>query len=243
MIAPIIHRGISTIKPTPTPLGTDKRAQPDAAMVDNRDMGHRHALWLIAPILLAVAARLLASSQLPAARRDGPPPDCRRWIQLGTGPEVRCLDLGWSQLRVPRRCLRTLWRARLRSGDRVVASADGTSCEVRRMDPALIRTLGIAVDVNRAGLKELATLAGVGPGLARQILAHRRRHGRFRRKDELLKVRGIGPGKLRRMESRLIVGPDSPTNLPAAPIDPWENPSFPAKMGIRGGIRAPQRPE
>jgi len=95
------------------------------------------------------------------------------------------------------------------------------------MDARLILSLDIPVDVNRAGPKELATLPGVGPALARRILAHRQRRGPYHRRHELLEVRGIGPGKLRRMKSRLLIRPEPH----AALIDPWENKDFPAKMG------------
>ena len=78
-------------------------------------------------------------------------------------------------------------------GDRILVKDGSPKCEVRRMDAPLILSLGIAVDVNRAELPELATLPGVGPGLARRIAAHRQRHGPYRQKDEVLRVRGIGP--------------------------------------------------
>ncbi len=71
------------------------------------------------------------------------------------------------------------------------------------MPAQLIATLGLRVSLNRANARELATLPGVGPKLARRILTHRRRHGPFRRPEDLLAVRGIGQRLLFRLRSRL----------------------------------------
>lgn len=66
-----------------------------------------------------------------------------------------------------------------------------------------IVTLGLPVDINRAGIAELATLPGVGRGLARRIRNHRRRRGPFGRPEDLLEVRGIGRRLLHRLRPRL----------------------------------------
>ena len=47
------------------------------------------------------------------------------------------------------------------------------------------------VSLNEASRAELETLPGVGPGLAARIVEHRERHGRFRRAEHLMLVRGI----------------------------------------------------
>ena len=43
----------------------------------------------------------------------------------------------------------------------------------------------------------LQALPGVGPALARRIVAHREAHGPFRRPADLLRVPGIGAKRLR----------------------------------------------
>ncbi|MGW6915543.1 helix-hairpin-helix domain-containing protein [Kitasatospora sp. NPDC054939] len=48
------------------------------------------------------------------------------------------------------------------------------------------------ISLNRATLEQLDTLPGVGPTLARRILAHRQAHGPFRSLDQLRQVGGIG---------------------------------------------------
>jgi competence ComEA-like helix-hairpin-helix protein len=49
------------------------------------------------------------------------------------------------------------------------------------------------IDVNSAGVAELSVLPGIGPGLAKRIVAHRNEHGPFRSIDDLSDVGGIGP--------------------------------------------------
>ena len=48
------------------------------------------------------------------------------------------------------------------------------------------------LDINGADASALQTLPGVGPGLARRIVASRERHGPFRKPEDLLRVSGIG---------------------------------------------------
>lgn len=61
------------------------------------------------------------------------------------------------------------------------------------------------VAVNRAGAEELAALPGIGPVLAQAIVAERERSGPFRRAEDLLRVRGIGPATLARLRDRIAL--------------------------------------
>jgi len=54
--------------------------------------------------------------------------------------------------------------------------------------------LGQPMDLNRAGIRDLLLLPGIGPGLARRIVQDRRRNGPFRSPEDLSRVKGI-PGK------------------------------------------------
>ena len=47
------------------------------------------------------------------------------------------------------------------------------------------------VSLNTASREEIERLPGVGPVLAARIVEHRERHGRFRRAEHLLMVRGV----------------------------------------------------
>ena len=52
------------------------------------------------------------------------------------------------------------------------------------------------LDLNLVDEAQLETLPGVGPAIARAVVAFRQRRGRFRSVDELIDVPGIGPAKL-----------------------------------------------
>jgi competence protein ComEA len=55
------------------------------------------------------------------------------------------------------------------------------------------------VRLNSAGAEELATLPGIGPSRAAEIVADRRRHGPFRRLEDLERIPGIGPRTVERL--------------------------------------------
>lgn len=60
------------------------------------------------------------------------------------------------------------------------------------------------VDLNQADAKELETLPGIGPTLASRIVEDRRRAGPFSTPEDLLRVPGIGPAKLKRIRSLIL---------------------------------------
>ena len=141
----------------------------------------------------------------------GPTPrlrPCRAWVQVAPpeGP-LACLDgppaAALIRRGVSRRCAGDAgWLARLRPGDAV--SRGPAPCRVSRMDAERLALLGLPVDLARGDAAELATLPGVGPGLAARIVAHRRDAGGYRQVEDLLGVRGLGPGLLRRLRSRVL---------------------------------------
>ncbi|HEX9970116.1 MAG TPA: helix-hairpin-helix domain-containing protein, partial [Acidimicrobiales bacterium] len=59
------------------------------------------------------------------------------------------------------------------------------------------------VDLNTATVEQLEALPGVGPSIARAIVEHRTRHGRFRSVEDLLDVPGIGESKLNALRQRV----------------------------------------
>lgn len=59
---------------------------------------------------------------------------------------------------------------------------------------------GRTVNVNTATAEDLERLPGIGPVLARRIIAHRDQQGLFRTLDDLLQVQGFGRRLLRRLE-------------------------------------------
>ncbi len=203
------------------------RRNGDRGKADNASMDHRHAMWLVGPLLLALASRLLAGDhRLPYS--SGPPPArCRRWVQVEPpGSGLVCLDSRpASRLRaagVSRACLRALLERGHRRGPRAERRSSGrlgpglprpgdavraprsAHCRLARMAPAKIEALGLPVDLNSASAQELRILPGVGPRLARRILRQRHENGPFGRPQDLLHVKGVGPRLLARIIPRIL---------------------------------------
>lgn len=69
------------------------------------------------------------------------------------------------------------------------------------------------LDPNRAPAGELDRLPGVGPATARAVVEHREEEGAFRRPEDLLAVRGIGPATLARIRPSLDFSRGLPAHL------------------------------
>ena len=88
--------------------------------------------------------------------------------------------------------------------------------------PALARKSlppGEKVDLNRAGVVELMRLPGVGQRRAQAIVAQRARQP-FRKVEDVLVVKGLGPAWLAKVRGNVVVsgaGPGAPAPLAAAP--------------------------
>lgn len=61
------------------------------------------------------------------------------------------------------------------------------------------------IDINRAQIKELEQITGIGPVLAARIVAFRARNGRFKTLDDVLDVPGIGPSMLENLSVEAYV--------------------------------------
>jgi len=61
------------------------------------------------------------------------------------------------------------------------------------------------VDLNRATVEDLERLPDIGPAMAQKIVEYRRQHGRFRRVEDLLQVKGIGPKTLEGLRDDVTV--------------------------------------
>jgi len=72
------------------------------------------------------------------------------------------------------------------------------------------------VDLNRAGLSELMRLPGVGEKRAQAILAHRERRP-FRRTEDVLAVKGLGPAWFAKVKGHLSVGGPEPARPDGQP--------------------------
>jgi len=103
-------------------------------------------------------------------------------------------------------------QSKLPSGTRVDISPQGR-CQLGRMSGPQLLTLGLAMDLNRAGAADLEALPGIGPVLAGRIIAYREAHGPFKTIDDLQQVSGIGPKKLAQVRPYLILGDQEPEAL------------------------------
>ena len=62
------------------------------------------------------------------------------------------------------------------------------------------------IDINKATANDLQKLPGIGPSLAKQIVAYREKHGPFRRVEDLMAIRGIGFEKWKQIRPYVRVG-------------------------------------
>ena len=59
------------------------------------------------------------------------------------------------------------------------------------------------INVNSANIDELVSLQGIGPVLAQRIVEFRRDNGNFKTESDLVKVKGIGQGKLKKIKDHI----------------------------------------
>ncbi|MBM4127516.1 MAG: helix-hairpin-helix domain-containing protein [Nitrospira sp.] len=71
-------------------------------------------------------------------------------------------------------------------------------------------TVSTLVDLNRATVKELESLPGIGAVLAQRVIDHRTTMGRFLAVEDLREVKGIGSKKFEQIKSLVIVAKGEP---------------------------------
>ncbi len=69
--------------------------------------------------------------------------------------------------------------------------------------------LGLRVDINRAGYREISDLPGLSDSIARAVVDERDRRGGFRRPEDLLAVRGIKKKRLKKILPFLSAFPNN----------------------------------
>jgi competence protein ComEA len=62
------------------------------------------------------------------------------------------------------------------------------------------------IDINQATVNDLQKLPGIGPSLAKQIVAYREKHGPFKRVEDLMVIKGIGFKKWKEIRPYVKVG-------------------------------------
>lgn len=111
----------------------------------------------------------------------------------------------------------------------------GTASAAAHRDSVVARARplrqGEQIDVDRAGARELERLPGVGPGMARKIVADRDARGPFGGLAGLDRVAGVGPALLARIApaARFTGSPRIPSPSSAPPAS--GSPAFPPASG------------
>ncbi len=62
-----------------------------------------------------------------------------------------------------------------------------------------------AININTAGVEELASLDKVGDKYAKRIVEYREQNGTFEKVEDIVKVKGIGPKILEANKDRIVV--------------------------------------
>lgn len=95
--------------------------------------------------------------------------------------------------------------AGLPAGQSAAAGTPLASPDPRESPPSQRGPAGPALNVNRATAVELEALPGIGPALARRVVADRESRGPFATVAALDRVPGIGPALLARLEGLITV--------------------------------------
>jgi competence protein ComEA len=61
------------------------------------------------------------------------------------------------------------------------------------------------VNLNSATAEQLQALPGIGPSIAKSIIDHRTKVGKFNRIEEIINVKGIGEKKFQKIKDRLVL--------------------------------------
>ena len=62
------------------------------------------------------------------------------------------------------------------------------------------------ININTADKNELTKITGIGPSKAEKIIVFREEKGRFKKKEDLLQIKGIGQKTLERMNDQITLG-------------------------------------
>ncbi len=61
----------------------------------------------------------------------------------------------------------------------------------------------LKISINTATIEQLCNLPGIGKSTAEKIVTYRNENGLFQKKEDLMKVKGIGPAKFEKMKDNI----------------------------------------
>lgn len=65
------------------------------------------------------------------------------------------------------------------------------------------------ININTASLEELQMLPRIGPKVAQRIIDFRKEHGRFKKTEDIMKVKGIGEKTFEKFKDLITVGDEA----------------------------------
>lgn len=122
------------------------------------------------------------------------PPAAYQAIQSAAGP----IDKHRLLFHMPDNTLDTGTRLELRG-----VTGDCAELVITSISSGKRLVLGIPIELNKAGVEDLAIIPGIAHGLAQRIVEFRELNGPFKTYNELRRVKGIGPKNIERFRSYL----------------------------------------
>lgn len=86
-----------------------------------------------------------------------------------------------------------------------VSSKQSTASIRPRNSTLTTKSQTFLININTAEKEELQLLPGVGPKIAERIIEYRKNNGRFKQKEEIMEVKGIGKKRFERWKDLITV--------------------------------------
>ena len=103
----------------------------------------------------------------------------------------------------------------IKSGSKITIDKD-SSAQIGQMSGEKHIIFSIPLDINKATAHDFEALPGIGPKLAEEIIATRKKLGGFKTIGDLKKVKGIGEKKFERIRGILTVNSATPSPPPSS---------------------------